>query len=50
MQSIEIGNKKLAVNNQQFADALVEDCVAKKRFRRNFNRREVEKIVYFAHV
>ena len=50
MQSIKIDNKKLAENDQQFADALVEDCVTKERSRCNFNRREAEKTVYFAHV
>lgn len=50
MQSIKIGNKKLAVNDQQLANALVEECVTKKRFRSNTNRREAEKTILCAYL
>jgi hypothetical protein len=50
MQSIKIGNKKMSINDQQLANAVVEEYVIKKRVRHNFNGREEEKTEYFAHV
>lgn len=48
MYSIKIGNEKFAINDEQLADAVVEECRTKKKFRST--RIDAEETAYFAHV
>jgi hypothetical protein len=47
---IKIGNIKMAINDEQLANEVVEEYFTKKRHKRNLNKREAEKTTYFIHV
>jgi hypothetical protein len=47
---INIGNKKLPINDQQLANSVVKEYPSKKRYKHNNAHRETERTVFFAHV
>lgn len=52
MYSIQFHNKKVEINDQELANAIVEEVKidSRKRARLNLRRKEAQEIVYFAHI
>jgi len=48
--SIKVGDKKLLLNDQQLANALLEECALIEKYIYNSNKREAEKATCIMHV
>ena len=47
---IKVGNKELVLNDQQLANAVLEECAIKEKYMHNPNKREAEKATYIMHI
>jgi hypothetical protein len=50
ISNIKLGTRKLEINDEQLANALLEACDARTKNRSIHNKRDAEAVVYVAHV